>query len=99
MLLGRRWNPFSTYFNIFHRTTPMNGMNLLRISSLWEDITDAFFGIVYIFYAQVRGKKSINKYVCVCVSKSEHLFGTNRNRQHNQKGGWTGVCLKRIPCK
>lgn len=46
----------------------MNGMNFLRISSLWEGITNAF-DIVYIFYAQVRGKKSINKYtrVCVCV--------------------------------
>lgn len=35
----------------------------------WEGITDAF-DIVNIFYAQVRGKKSINKHKCVyaCVS-------------------------------
>lgn len=53
-------------FQYFPLDDSMNGRNFLRISCVWEGITDAFDN-VYIFYAQVRGKKSINKHKCVCV--------------------------------
>lgn len=79
----------------------------------WEGITDAF-DIVNIFYAQVRGKKSINKHKCVCVCESVYVNRSTCSAQividnifRRMGGSWAvgvtvanlGVCLKRPPCK
>lgn len=96
-------------FQYFPLDDSMNGRNFLRISCLWEGITDAFDN-VYIFYAQVRGKKSINKHKCVCVYVNRSTCSAQSvigNIIRRMGGSWAvgvtvpnlGVCLKRLHCK